>query len=478
MTNILLAPPKLSGSIRETVFYDPMTIGQTRPILLIGHSDTDFQQTPYHVASMQQAVNWLKADSSSPLLRALLEAYNAGCRNIWLFSAAPMSEYVSDISSRNITKAEFGNKTFYEKYYDRLEAAYQLLSEYDTFEIVVPVEASFSQTRLVDFTTQLSNFCANTFEKTSNQPMGVIGTRARAYDSGFVREIFGTPLTVTIQSEYYPLLDDYGDPILDDYGDPVLAAVEQPHKELLLDNYGNPIYVGNPEFYGPLTTSTGDPILDSNGNPIYVGDTLYNKMSDIGQIGRNIMVVIGEGIVISRQMSRTYSASYAVQVGALLSVVPLSRSIFGIRFSNMAGLAGNGFSAEDIDKLTQAKLNPVVRTQTGKRGRSFETMLVTDNSLALDSSDYWSINQTRLVSACANDLKKYGEAYIGTTAKDSFKQVIYDYFRRLQRTNQIKDFSLAVQFVPRSGKATIDVGLMPVFGVRNVYFTVESGPGS
>lgn len=55
---------------------------------------------PYQVNDMQEAINLLRADSTSPLLRGLLEVYNAGARDIWLVAAAPMEEYVSNIDER------------------------------------------------------------------------------------------------------------------------------------------------------------------------------------------------------------------------------------------------------------------------------------------------------------------------------------------------------------------------------------------
>lgn len=417
-SKILLAQPTLSGIIRETASYNNMSIGQTRSILLIGHSDTNFQNTPYQVGSMNDAINWLKADDSSPLLRGLLEAYNNGCRDIWLFSAAPMSEYVSDISDRNTEKVSLGNKTFYEKYYERLTVAYDLLSQYDLFDIVVPIETTFCQSDGIDFTTPLSQFCNDIFTKTSKFVMSVMGTRAIAYTQGLIDEM----------SSKVSILTELDAPIQDEWD---------------LD-----LYVEDP------------------------------RIDFFGEKGKNIMVVVGEGIVISRQMSRTYSANYAVQAASLLATTPLDRSIFGITFPNVAGFAGFELNQAQITQLTESKLNPVLKTQRGKRGQSFQTFLVSDNSLAETGSDFWSINQVRLVAFCVNTIKSYGEAYIGTIAKDSFKQVVYDFFNMLRANGQIKDYTLSVKFTNNIGRAEISVGLTPIFGIRNVYFTVETGPGT
>lgn len=390
-----ISNPKISGQIRDTAFYEPLTMGRTRPLLLIGHSDAPDQETPYRVGSMKEAVNWLQADSTAPLMRGLLEAYNAGCRDIWLYSAAPMSEYRSDIASRNSVEASLGNKTFYEKYHERLQKAYSLLRNYDTFQVIVPLEASYCKTSDIDFTTPLAQLCEDIFTKSSRSAMGVIGTRASQYNQALFTEM--------------------------------------------------------------VTDST---------------------LSTIGSKGRYIMVVSGEGVIINQQMSSTYNGSLSTQVAALLATVPLDRSIFGINLSGVASISGFDMNEAQIKQMTEARINPVLRTQRGKRGQPFECWLTTDNSLAPFGSDYWSINQVRVVSDIANTLKSYGEAFVGTIATESFKQVVYDYLEGLARTQQITDYNADVQVVPRTGTATITLSIVPVFGIRNIYFTVETGPGS
>jgi hypothetical protein len=392
---VLLSNPKITGEIQETAFYNQLTLGETRPILLIGHSDAPDQEAPYRVGSMKEAINWLQADSTCPLLRSLLEAYNAGSRDIWLYSAAPMSEYRADLTARNVVDPALGNKTFYEKYHERLETAYGILRNYDDWQIVVPIEASFADVSDIDFATPLAQLCEDMFTKSSQCVMGVLGTRAAQYN------------------------------------------------QTLFDDISN------------------DSVL-----------------STIGDKGKYIMVVMGEGIVLNQQMSATYSAPIAVQVASLLSSVSLKRSIFGIRFNGIASMAGFNLTEAQVAQLTEAKVNPGLRTQRGKRGQTFEAWLVTDNSLAPDGSDFWSINQTRVVSDIANTLKFYGDAYVGSLATESFKQTVYDYMNLLIRTEQIKNYSMYITYETRIGRADITLAITPIFGIRNIYFSVKTGPGS
>jgi hypothetical protein len=394
MTSILLSPPKIEGTIKYRPFYQSMELGSTAPILLIGHADALEMETPYRVYDMQAAINWLSAGQAQPLLRALMEAYNTGARDIFLYAAAPMSEYVSDLSDRNTVKVEFGNKTFYELYYERLAAAYEILSNYEDFEVVVPVEASFCDNADIDFVKPLADFCNSVFTRTSTSTVGILGSRSVAYNQD------------------------------------------------LYDNV----------------------VVDSN-------------LQSVGDNGKLVMMVMGEGILVQPQFSQSYAASYATQVAAMYASKSLQRSIFGLRFRIVSGMAGFNLSEAQIKQLVTAKVNPVVRSQKGKRGQSFQTKLISDNTLAADGSDYWSINQMRLVNYCVNEIKSISKGFIGTNASESFKQTIYDFMRLLLSNEIINDYGLAIETNPREGKATVVVSIQPVFSIRSIYFTVETGPG-
>jgi hypothetical protein len=395
LTTTLISNPKISGEIRESAFYQPLSLGQTRSILLIGHADSKEFHVPYRVTSLKTAINWMQANPRSPLLRSMLEAYNAGCRDIWLYSIGPMSEYREDIALRNTVEVELGNKTFYENYHEKLQTAYTLLKDYDIFQVIVPVEASFCETSDIDFATPLAQLCEDIFESSSYCTMGVLGSRSSQYNQDLFDEV--------------------------------------------------------------------------------VNDSM---LTTIGDKGKYIILVMGEGIILNQQMSVTYSAPVTVQVASLLATVHLGRSIFGIRFNGVASMSGFNLREEQIKQLTEAKINPGLRTQRGKRGQTFESWLVTDNSLAPTGSDYWSINQTRVICDISNTLKEYGEAYIGSIATESFKQLVYDYLNYLVNLEQIKGFSVDITFEPRKGTAKIILAITPIFGIRNIYFTVESGPGS
>ncbi len=186
-----LAVPKIQGNIIEAPRYSPLGVGTTRPVLLIGHADTedDIYHDFHKVVNIQETVNYLQGDIASPLVRGLLETYNAGCRDIWVYVVAPMDEYVDNLESRFDAVVEWDNQNFYEKYYDQLATAYSYLIDHDFYEFIVPLEAPYHDAGSVDFATQLASFCQSMFAATGSVSLGVLGTRAVAYDADFVNEL-------------------------------------------------------------------------------------------------------------------------------------------------------------------------------------------------------------------------------------------------------------------------------------------------
>jgi hypothetical protein len=95
-----------------------------------------------------------------------------------------MSEYVADVAERNIPTDIFSDeegeelKTFYQKYYERLQDSYEIAQSLEFVDIIVPLETSFIQTGDVDFLTQLVEYCSNFHNETGYVQIGVIGSRS------------------------------------------------------------------------------------------------------------------------------------------------------------------------------------------------------------------------------------------------------------------------------------------------------------
>lgn len=173
-----------SSSITYRPSYKDLDSYNTGSILLLGHASNMVLNDPIKIKSIQNAIDLIGADTKSPLLRGVLDAYDAGARDIFICAVAPMSEYVSDLNERNVPYSYFNindatpaYKTFYQKYYERLETTYSIIKDLDFIDIVVPLETSIIKTGSVDFLTQLTDYCETFHNITGFVQIGIIGSR-------------------------------------------------------------------------------------------------------------------------------------------------------------------------------------------------------------------------------------------------------------------------------------------------------------
>jgi hypothetical protein len=183
---------------------------KTNSVVLIGHADGIPLNTVIRINSVQTAIDLLKADFNSPLLRGVFDCYASGGRDIYICAAAPMSEYVEGVNERLEAKPTYALQdatplfmNFYQRYYDRLEETYNILKELDYMDIVVPLEVSFINSGGVDFVTQLALYCEDFHNLSSCIQIGIIGTR----NSGIKEEDIQTLEDSEIFTEKYTMLD-------------------------------------------------------------------------------------------------------------------------------------------------------------------------------------------------------------------------------------------------------------------------------
>lgn len=181
MAENLVMAPRLSGVMLKSTEYTNLGIGLTDRVMIMGHADGLDLNTPYPVTDLPHIVEMLGYNSGSPVLRGMLEAYYAGCRDLWVTAVAPMSEYVSDLEARL-------EGDFYETYADRLQEAYDVLVDFETPQLIVPLNAPMFGTD-VDFLTPLATFCSDSFDITGSVKIGFIGTALTEITSDTVDEM-------------------------------------------------------------------------------------------------------------------------------------------------------------------------------------------------------------------------------------------------------------------------------------------------
>ena len=175
-----------SSSINYRPSYEDLNSSNMQSVLLLGHADGLELNSPVKIRSVQHAIDLLRGDNNSPLLRGVFDAYGAGARSIFICAVAPMFEYVQDTDQRlvpvnyfDVGSATPSSQTFYERYYNRLEESYSVLSQLDFIDIIVPLEVSIISTGGIDFITQLSNYLDTFHNETGYVQIGVIGSKTK-----------------------------------------------------------------------------------------------------------------------------------------------------------------------------------------------------------------------------------------------------------------------------------------------------------
>lgn len=392
MAENLLQAPKLSGVMYQTTEYSNLGIGLTDQVMVLGHADGLDLNTPYPVTDMHDMVQRMNADATSPLLRGMLEAYYAGARDLWVVAVAPMSEYVQDPDERD--------DEFYETYLERLTTAYDLLVDFETPQLIVPLDAPIFGAGDVDFLTPLANFCKDSFDITGSVKIGFIGT------------------------------------VL-----PVISAE-------LIDEM------------------VADERLDS-----------------LGSAGKFVMTIIGSGMMNMVEVPFSYSTSPIAAMAGMCSDQLWDRGLTYTRIPNVIAMDFPEFKKDQLKKLCDAKLNPLAKTTRSRRGLSNEIILLSDNTLGMNGTDFWSINQVRLVMHCIEGIKLLGNRHLGTTGYMSFQDDVTQFMVSMVGNDMIREYTLEMELVKATVKgrgtiaANVDVTLKPYGGLRDISFTAKVGPG-
>lgn len=440
MVDSLYSAPRLSGVMRESPAYTNMGNGITDRIVLLGHIDGLPLYDPYLVLNLQDAVNAANADTTSPLLRSLFEAYYSGGRDIWIVPVAPMDEYVADLTqrlsagsgrgtvawgegpgqlqvqtwfdkinqmraSRGVeqytapTQSEWNNFNFYERFYQRLKLAYEVLINQDISQLLCPVEALFNRTGSVDFLSQLSGYCEEHLTHTGSIAIGVLGTRM---------DVLNTDIDTVVQ-------------------------------EVLADS----------------------------------------RLESSEEGSKFVSVVFGEVSINLQEMINSYSAPVAACALGLLSNLPMSRSWINQTIPVAVSPVGQDLKKANIVALSEKKINCITRTSRGKRGEAFQTVVLTDNTLGQTGTDFWSIGQTRILMHVIERVRALSRNYIGTINYDSYKKSVESFMFDIYLANHIRDYKVQIsRSTTDLNKLLVDISMTPYTTVRQLNFVTEVGPGA
>ena len=383
----LLSIPSVTGSMYVSSSYGAMGQGLTDRIFIVGHGDGLELNDPYHVTDIAAACKALNLDSTSPIIRTMLEVYYGGGLDIWLVAAAPMSEYIEDPAQRDTA--------YYQTYADRLEVTYSLLEFWDLVQILVLTEAPFYDAKSVDFVNPLIRHCETSFNVTGSIRVGLVGTRVGSALSQFD-----------------------------------------------IDNMINDSRIGN-----------------------------------WGSGGKFVSILAGEGTYSFAEMPASYTGSVIGAAAANMATLDLKLSLV---YKTLPGIVKpiGILTKSMMSQLAEAQINPISMTSIGARGTPYQLVMMTDNTLALPGSDFWSLGQIRLIMAIISQLELSARRSLGTIGYGQYKYDNKSFMDTLQASGYLKKYTLDISRNPiDSNGIIISVSVTPYFDLRQISFTTTIGPG-
>lgn len=407
-----LSGPTSGSSISMRPIFSSFDEVDTNAILLVGHADGIELNEIYKVSSIQEAVNLLGADTNSPLLRGVFDAYSCGAKNMFILAAAPMSEYVADISLRltpmphlvlNSTQAA---SNFYKKYHERLSASYQIIQSYELIDIIVPLETSIIKTEEVDFISQLALHCLLFHENTGYVQIGIIGSRSNGVNESDISLLEANPI----------------------------------FKEKM---------------------------------------TLYNNKQVTSDIGRYVIPVYGELNFSHSGFNRAYASSAAAAFAGAMSSTPVYVGMIRRRLPGAVSVLGSDLSRSALARLDNLKVNVVYRTRKASRGYPYEVAVSNDYTMASVDSTLAKAPQMRLVAMVINEIKNISNNGSGKNAETRITDQVKKLLELLVASRVIKEYSIKAQASKiERGFLIIELNLVSCLGLKNINFSVTTGPGA
>jgi len=418
--------PSLSVSSQVNAIFKTLEPFKTNSVLLIGHADSAYLELNElkRISSIKEAMDLLGGNKESPLLKAVINCNSAGCKDIYIMIAAPMSEYVENSQELNSPIAGFLSEnsatpttlTFYEKYYERLKKSYDTAKEFDFIDIVVPVDASFIRCGNVNFVRQLSDFCEYIYKNSSTIVIGIIGSRTGGMNNEDAETMSA--------SNYYK-------------------------------NF----------------------LLDSNQNtPNYKDETDGNTLD----AGRHIMLFYGEAVYNYPLIGLSYSSSVASSVAGQLSETPVYKGLNRKRLIGAYSPHGVSFSSLQIAKIHNNKINTLIKSGRSRRNVPYQVLLSDDRTLASNGSSMSNIPQVRLAAMITNEINAICDSATGKFSYDIIKEKIQQMLNSLKISTPsiLRDYRFEMYADKQQrGKVYVEIDLISSHAIKKISLNILAGPG-
>lgn len=424
---VLKSNPSLSTSSQVNAIYKPLQPFNTNSVLLIGHADSQHLQINEirRITSIQEAIDLFDGNKNSPLLRAVLSCHGAGCTDIYVMIAAPMSEYVDDYQRLNSPIAGFVSEnsstpsalTFYEKYYERLKETYEIAKDYDFIDIIVPVGVSFIRCGEINFVRQLADHCEYIYKNSSTIVIGIIGSRTGGMNLADIDTMSDPDFTSNLLKDEYGFLPQYSDP--------------------------------------------------SDGNVVYCG--------------RHIMLYYGEAVFNYPALGYSYTSSISAAVAGQLSNWPVYRGLNRQQLKGAYSQYGIELTAFQVAKLHNNNINTIIKNNRTRRNIPYQVLLSEDKTLALKGSSMSNIPQVRLTAMVINEILGISNSVIGKFSYDIIREKLQAMFNALKKTTPaiIQDYRFEMYADKKQkGKIYLEIDLVSSHSLKKINFNILAGPGA
>lgn len=216
-------------------------------------------------------------------------------------------------------------------------------------------------------------------------------------------------------------------------------------------------------------------------NPIFKNKlTTYKLNGQIeSDIGRYIIPVYGELNFSHVGFNRSYTSTAAAAFAGSMSSTPVYTGMIRHRIPGAFSVYGSDLSRSSHMRLDNLGINTIYRTRRGARGNLYEVAVSNDYTMANVSSTLSKTPQMRLVAMVINEIKNISNDGVGKNAEDKITAQVKNILELLVGTKIIKSYDMqAYASKTQRGFLIFELDLVSCLGLKNINFSVTTGPGA
>jgi hypothetical protein len=202
-----------------------------------------------------------------------------------------------------------------------------------------------------------------------------------------------------------------------------------------------------------------------------------NQMSS--DIGRFIIPIYGEINFDHTGFPISYAGTAAASFAGTLSNTPVYNGMIRKRINSAYSLYGANLSGESLSRLDNLGINTVYRSRKANRGNPYEIYISNDYTLANKNSIFSKTPQIRLAAMVINEIKSIGYQSIGKFSNDKIISNVKLMLESILKAKAIRDYNFdAYADKYEKGVLVFDISLVSSLSLKNIKFSVSTGPGA